>query len=104
MQNNKKYWLRGGVVGFICLVVYLIYAMSTLSSPFSLGTAIWVQTVLNFLETLFSVNLIDGRNMLGYTQTKLGFYVILFLITCVYVIGGCLIGWIYGKIRNRNRV
>ena len=92
MQNNKRYWLRGGT---ICLVLMLVIMLLTALTPIRCiglsqdGTAcVSPQGIEAFL--------ININGMLHY---KAIIYVLLpsFLL-------GSILGLMYGKIKNKNRV
>jgi len=84
--ENKKYWLRGGMIGIgIFLIVFIILDVySNVCTKEYCGLAIWGLAL-------------PWENYLGQNLT-LG---ILLNFFCSFVVGA-LIGWIYGKIKRRG--
>lgn len=87
-MNQKKYWLRGGIIAIlVVLIACLEYVMRiSLLNILALPLLIWPDS--NFL--LYAISL--G----GHVNTSLVF---LFLL---YFIIGSFFGWLYGKIKNRR--
>lgn len=72
---NKEYWLKGGIIGFILSVIYVFLS--------SFG---------NFISVDGSIN--------GF----IGDLLLMFLVMIPFgFLPGVIIGWIYGKIKNRNK-
>jgi len=104
MQNNKKYWLRGGCAFFFLGMILMSY------SAFHI-----FQNQANFRATgqtpqLFDIaeylHLIPGLNYLrpfAYGGT-IGIIIGVIILSIVYGFIGLVIGYLYGKIKNRNKV
>ena len=94
IHEAKKYWLRGGLTGAVlaCVVVFLFYSS-------------WVDSLVPDI----------------YNGTRDNVFLIIFLLTPIFLFGkslafmyvvgpgvwfilGSVLGWIYGKIKNMNKV
>ena len=85
---NKKYWLRGIVVGVAFYVV--IFIMGSLSETVSFFTSVLSPGAWVFVG-------VGGLN----AETK---YMIQFIISIFsWAIFGTILGLLYGKIKNRNK-
>jgi hypothetical protein len=114
MQNNKKYWLRGGIMGLcIAMAIILLFYLPTGMTYESIGlldeiTALYM-LIYSLFETLYGCDAwypLDTQNL-----TKCPDYIgdaamILFIISFILfnVLASSFLGWIYGKIKNRNRI
>ena len=93
-MNQKRYWLRGLIFGVIfgILVTYvhehIHYSLNFLEPYF--GLLIQKLYIISFMPWSF----------VGILIVVLQFY----LPSITYGILGGLIGWLYGKIKNRNKV
>lgn len=86
---NKKYWLRGGVigiiVGFLLLKTPLIYLISY---PISFI----VKLAINNFDFLLNGNgFIFYTAVITYSTVFIGMFFV-----------GSIFGWIYGKLKNRD--
>lgn len=105
MQNNKRYWLRGGA---IVVVLYII--VSLILIPFgndgsfigfdywSYPTLLVVFGISNFIYSITSIDFTDRSFMFLSEYTFIVYAVI------IYFIAGSILGWLYGKIRNRKKI
>ena len=105
MINNKKYWLKGGIIGFVLYVFYIIFTISKdiIINGYigiELGVTEFEQLILRLVEKTFGLNLlIDG--MFGIQATKLGSGIIITIEIIIPIIIGVIMGIIYGKIKNK---
>lgn len=98
----QKYWLRGGIIGLVILV--LIYLLSVIIKNDLFG---WFGVTMLLLPLLLSDIIlfkitnyhIIGTKEYWFTPNVLG-YVLLVLL---YFFVGASIGMIYQKIKNRKR-
>ena len=85
---NKRYWLRGGIVGTIVAIVISIYsAMQDTCIGSYLNTDGTMGTVCPKVNIMMNI-----QNSIGY---EFAIVIVLFTISAI-------VGWIYGKIKNRN--
>ncbi len=107
MQNNKKYWLIGGLIGLVFLtIITYVSALSTMNCA-TIGTranlcnntvsvyAFWFSDVMSTIE--------HPASIVNQISTPFSDNVFIFILIWNTILGA-LLGWIYGKIRNRNRV
>ncbi len=93
MQNNKKYWLRGGTVGLIISIIILILIL--LSPVYCVGLSVdgtGCTSPQGIEAIIYNINL-----MANYLGQLLFYFVILPILICIFF------GWLYGKIKNRNK-
>lgn len=85
---NKKYWLRGGIVGSVIGIIFSVYQASR---NWCLGS------YMNLDGTIGSscppVNILDNMRMLILPE--------LATIIALLILGS-VAGWIYGKIKSRH--
>lgn len=102
-MKQKRYWLRGGVVGLVMGIIVLIVAMLTALNydcPGGNCTPYWYDMIgyvsgwLSFPLTSFA------KGFIGSSAYILNFI----FIPATYFMYGAIIGWLYGKIGNRNKV
>ena len=96
MQNNKKYWLRGGVVGLILsLIIVIIHIIFRFNCSFFIPEpgAIYDIVGCQYLNMFYAIEDLFGNKAELY-------FGIFGLLTIV----GFIFGWIYGKIKNKNKV
>ncbi len=89
---NKKYWLRGGIVGGAVGLLLLFISISVDNPQ---GVSLFILEF--FRSTIFKI----------YLFLSLGGMAALFWMPLMYVLFGLMIGiiigWIYGEIKNRNK-
>lgn len=104
MKNTKRYWLSGGIIALIIGAVYVVIYLVALNN---FNTEIWNWGIAPgiFLGIMFSVLLgcdFWGGSNVGYCETLQA--VSLVAVTLIiYFIGGMFLGWLYGKIKIRNK-
>ena len=76
---KKRYWLRGGISGLIAVIVVILFIQITARPS---GYEVDFQGI-------YLVRLI----LIGFGVPLVGGFIV-----------GSAIGWIYGKIKNRNKV
>lgn len=90
-MNNKKYWLRGGVVGLVISILFL-FVLSLWP-----GGCIGLSEDGRACVPLKGMDLfLDNINLL---IEHIGYVILYLAIPCILV--GILFGWLYGKIKNR---
>ena len=100
MQNSKRYWLRVGIIfALIDVVIHLAdFILSDGSSPGDflllsiLNPAAFVLNILDYLSV------VNAR--LGFGGSKV-FFLLLGGVQAFVV--GIVLGWFYGKIKNRKK-
>jgi hypothetical protein len=108
-MNQKRYWLRGLVIGLIfgILVTYAhenVYEFANFLHM-DFGDVLAREShplynyYTNFIQRLYSIAFLPWFFLGIFTM-----FVQYYLPPITYSILGVLIGWIYGKIKNRNKV
>ena len=88
---QKRYWLRGGIAGliFVILASFLMLANRDLAESLILSTPImWVNSLISY-----GLYFIFGSKMSFLAS---------YIVWPEYFIIGAIIGWLYGKIKNRS--
>ena len=101
---KKKYWLRGGFTGlviFFPVVVTSFYLFNTCNVSRIGDWSCIKYLVLSNLPGWFVYKIFNTN--LNYGSINLDIPIILFISAAIYFIIGLLIGWLYGKIKNRNK-
>ncbi len=111
MQNKKIYWLRGGVISLTILIIFFVIADKMSGSCTFKGVIDVVDACydkmnlildpifssirsLDFLYYLIQPFMPSDPGRWGHIYTQwLSFFLI-----------GAILGWIYGKIKNRKKV
>ena len=92
---KKRYWLRGGI-GLL-----LLYGLLTaILYPFGTGQGEWLP-YWSIPSVIGGIPLFALFHRFGYFIDSIG-SIIAPIIT--YFILGAILGWLYGKIKNRNKV
>lgn len=96
VQMNQKFWLKGGII---------MLGMSILSVAFIfLGVLACYDScpkVLGYLPLLFLLPLYVAEEYLNVDLE--GLILLLYLLNfLIYFLFGSIIGWIYGKVKNRK--
>ncbi len=105
---KKKYWLRGGIIGFLIPVIIIVIVtvrslIVTGYVPFTLGTPMWEQNILNIVRTLFHLHTLMYGSMLGTQTTELGAKILVAMWVIIFIapiLLGSLLGWLYPKVKN----
>lgn len=94
MQNTKRYWLRGGLAfAILSLVVGFLLMMG--------GEGSRLMIVLTHGIAMLPIAL-PLVGIFNFQTSNEDLYAVLFG-TITYFVVGVLFGYIYGKIKNRNR-
>ncbi len=88
-MNTKHYWLRGGIVGLVIAGILITYKAYSWCGVLIDGEG--VCTVNEFVKSLTS-----EFNQYNWYENFLG--------TLMYVVVGSILGYVYGKFKNRKRV
>lgn len=86
---NKKYWLRGGIVGFV--IIFIVLLLAALSPVHCIGLSADGTGCISpkGLEAfLYNVDVMNDPRTLG--------------VIGLAVVVGALLGWSYGKIKNKK--
>ena len=95
MKKEKRYWLRGGLIGLVVGIVATIAIIPlTYSAEGSDQIPAWLDAF--FYMSMWLADFTD--KLLPYFMD--GAVVVLIPIT--YFLYGAIIGWIYGKMKNRG--
>jgi len=93
---QKRYWLlRGGVVFLITGIIFL------LASELIINDVIWhfpANPTIEFLSVFYSIPFVFLNIVLGVP-----YFISHFIILAIYFFVGAILGWLYGKIKNRNK-
>ncbi len=84
-MNHKRYWLRGGIIGIILAILYF---------PFQAMLGLGCMKSFNLKEPSFicdSFTALYSSNFLRFLFSPLGLIIL-----------GLIIGWIYGRSKNRK--
>ena len=103
-MKQKRYWLSGGTVSSVIGIVFLLLIYATkselifsfpliiLSFPFFIGgITSWAFLDLGFQNSTWELSTLG--TILNFT-----------LVILIYFLIGAFLGWLYGKIKNRNEV
>ncbi len=94
-MQNKRYWLRGGI---IILVLSLLTQLLTFIP----------QGDLNLFYALTNGIALEGLSLFYYTGYNVGYIthpvIVIITSSIIYFCIGIIFGWIYGEIKNRNKV
>lgn len=104
---NKKYWLRGGMLGLVVgtiLIAFALFFRYVFGSELLTAFVIPGLYASPFLK-LFGCYFISFRldDIPAYCPA-LSLAVLIAANLILYIIAGILIGWIYGKMKNRRNV
>ena len=98
-KKKKRYWLRGLLIGLVIGIVYLILTLFRYSD-IGVGWILSGMSITLFAKIMFVPYIIPILIMDTFKLSGLIIYLGLFLIE--FIIIGTLIGWAYGKIKNRK--
>jgi len=99
-MKQKQYWLRGGIIGFIAGTILIVVAMLTaLNYDCSTKCTPYWYDVIGYISGWLSFPLTSvAKRLIGP-----GAYILNFVfIPATYFMYGVIIGWLYGKIKNRQ--
>ena len=104
--KKLSYWLRGGIIGGVLAILFSLSSYilpdNLLYNSNFLGVIISFMIFIPMVTALFISNLFgcffENGGVCYYLNLTLGF-VSMFVF---YFIIGAIIGWLYGKIRNRK--
>lgn len=107
---KKRYWLRGGIIGLLIpiliIIIMVIKDFVVLGYlNISLGTPMWEQNILHFVQVVFGLHSLTYGSMFGAQTTELGTDIINIMwgiILVAPIILGAFLGWLYGKFKNKN--
>ncbi|MES2409416.1 MAG: hypothetical protein V4509_03910 [Patescibacteria group bacterium] len=104
MKNTgtKKYWLRGGLLGILFVVLYVVYYLF-LSTENVLAFPEWMRIYLMTLEDLFRVKLLQRQDWWGERPNELGSNILFVTQFIVPIVLGVVFGLLYGKTKNRKK-
>jgi hypothetical protein len=102
-MKNYPYWARGGIVSVVlsAVVALILFIFFTCSTPFTDSCWFPSWAVIFYLPlVIFQINL--PVYPASFADTAFLIKIILAAIIFYFIIGA-IIGWIYGKIKNRNK-
>ena len=100
--NNKKYWLRGGLIGVLFVLLYVVWSLF-FSGENILAFPEWEKIYLITLQDLFGVKLLQEQVWWGERPNELGSNILIFTQFVFPIVFGAVLGLLYGKIKNRNK-
>ncbi len=108
-MKQKRYWLRGGitliiVVGLSMLILFFLFPTPPEADAWARAFPVWEVPLYYgmFLWDIVTYYAHIYTNWLWDSQLGALFQWIIPIST--YFIVGAILGWIYGKIKNRNKV
>lgn len=103
MQNTKRYWLKGLIIGVVFgfLVVYAHENVSEFGHIFGINydgvhAPLWFSLYIGFIQVLYSISFIPFF-FLGILIMLTQF----FLPPITYGVFGMMLGWAYGKFNKK---
>ncbi|MEI7709503.1 MAG: hypothetical protein WCI76_02200 [bacterium] len=105
MQNDKRYWLRGGVTAIILmgLVFSLGYIANDFLGPIILAFFILPLLTIVFIETqlyaILGVHTLGHSDGMFFEPSFIGYV----LIVIIFFTIGAFLGWLYGKSKDRKK-
>lgn len=110
--KSWPYWKIGGfIVGVIIAIaaLFLLFTRSIAnsfdimsgSSGIITTTIFWIDSIILIV---FSFPAIMVNNLLFYGQSSLSTITIFLISLLTYMVLGAILGYIYGKIKNRKRI
>jgi len=97
---KKRYWLRGGIIGIgVFFLLFFFYALSELGNEPNENLKVVLNTLLYPVFWIISL-FVDIKSSNANTILSLSLYGYVFS-GFLYGIIGTIIGWFYGKIKNR---
>lgn len=100
LMKTKRYWLIGGVIGFVISIVGTLGFFIGVGGigffyVFGMGWSVLMTAVNNgLLSQYFSTTHKDLPMVIAG----------LVFNSIIYCVAGLFIGWLYGKIKNRNKI
>ncbi len=108
---QKRYWLRGGIIAFVVgllavvllpkICPYITFDLHGSDAGTPICNSIWPFTFIPIL--LVAIIAFSVGSFLNLPESSFSF-----LLGCTFIIIftllGMLIGWLYGKIKNRNKI
>ena len=89
--KDLSYWLKGGILSAIIFVIFFLLAIY-IDSKYGGHPGLVIFPLIPILSGLFTLNV-----------SGIKFFIIAIPISLIFwFIVGAIIGWIYGKIKNRN--
>lgn len=102
MKMDKKYWLRGGIIFTLIAFLYMAFPIILLILGIRVGNFF---KVIFYPQTFF-VNFYCNNFIFPYiTGDFKGCNILMpqILITVLIIMIGLLLGWLYGKIKNKSK-
>ena len=92
-------WLKGGVIG---IIIFFVLVIPLLICAFSCSSEGCIGCLIFSLPLIFG-SIFSWFDIINIENDILGYIVIAIINIPLYFLIGALIGWIVGKIRNRNK-
>lgn len=105
MQNNKRYWLRGAIIGALYFLVIFLCANLFIHSGESRGWFIFIANFPAVLISQFFDLFLNINGWIDHYHNSTYYHLLEYsYIGLMNILLFMFFGWIYGKIKNRNRV
>jgi len=97
---NKKYWLRGATIGVIFHIVLSVLLLSLVGiHPTNNNDLVaWI-----FPNVFLAIPIMPIISIEGF-DSVFGEWTVLWWLVFYWFAVGAFFGWLYGKIKNRNKV
>jgi len=97
--KDWSYWLKGGIIGLIIGVIALILPLFYLSDCAMPGICVSndLMKAIHYIGFWLFI-FVDGVLYLPWLDVAL-----MVLVPIVYIFYGIVLGWIYGKIKNKAK-
>lgn len=100
-MQTKRYWLRGGIIGFFFIPA--IFLLSFLGGSFERLFPLFVSPL-----TFLTRDLVENFCIRGASDSSAAFgcgiFVAFLVYGLTYAFVGVVLGFLYGKIKNRKQV
>ena len=96
-MKQKRYWLRGGVIGLIISLLIMIVLLVMFDSAVPCSNIAGA-----YCPQGWSAIMINVQNSFRYSTNESVITLLKFIL--IPTLSGLIIGWIYGLIKNRGRM
>lgn len=98
---KKRYWLKGGVIGFLTPIIFIPLGYSPVGFVTGLLlTPVVFITKMIFGSSILEENTVDGTVVSNSIASVFRLAAVFSPIFWFFI--GAILGWFYGKIKNRN--
>ncbi len=110
MQNDKRYWLRGGIIflAYSIAVSYLLFLsnVNLEHAPDFVKLVIFILEIPYWIYSVWlcGIGINPGDGLLPSCNTSpIWQFVRSLPLTVLFFMIGSMFGWLYGKIKNRKK-